>query len=247
MRLKKKVAIVTGAGNGIGAATAKRFAAEGASVVVADVADDQTAEVVAAIKEAGGKAIAFHCDVSVKDEVVAMVAEAVSVFGTVHVLVNNAGITRDGFAVKLTEQQWDDVVDVNLKGAFLCAQAVLPHMTEQEWGRIVSTSSIGADGNIGQSAYAASKAGIVGLTRTLALEGARYGILANCVSPGATETQMFSDVPDKVRDFMLGRIPLKRFADPAEIANMHLFLASEESSYVTGQNFVVDGGALIGI
>ena len=247
MRLKDKVAIVTGAGSGIGAATAKRFAAEGASVVVADVMDEQAAEVVAEITAADGKAIACHCNVADKGEVDAMVAAAVEAFGTVHVLVNNAGITRDGFAVKLSEEKWDAVIDVNLKGSFLCAQAVMPIMNEQGWGRIISTSSIGADGNIGQTAYAASKAGIVGMTRTLALEGARNNILANCISPGATETAMFAGVPEKVVKWMLGRIPLGRLADPAEIAKVHLFLASDDSSYVTGQNITVDGGALIGI
>ena len=247
MRLKDKVAIVTGAGSGIGAATAKRFAAEGASVVVADVMDEQAAEVVAEITAADGKAIACHCNVADKGEVDAMVAAAVEAFGTVHVLVNNAGITRDGFAVKLSEEKWDAVIDVNLKGSFLCAQAVMPIMNEQGWGRIISTSSIGADGNIGQSNYAASKAGIVGLTRTLALEGARGNVLVNCVSPGATETQMFAGVPEKVVQFMLSRIPLRRLANPDEIASVHTFLASEDASYITGQNIAVDGGALIGI
>ena len=247
MRLKDKVAIVTGAGSGIGAATAKRFASEGASVVVADVMDEQAAEVVAEIEAADGKAIACHCNVADKGEVDAMVAAAVKAFGTVNILVNNAGITRDGFAVKLSEEKWDAVIDVNLKGAFLCAQAVMPIMNENGWGRIISTSSIGADGNIGQSNYAASKAGIVGLTRTLALEGARGNVLVNCVSPGATETQMFAGVPEKVVQFMLSRIPLRRLANPDEIASVHAFLASDDASYITGQNIAVDGGALIGI
>ena len=235
MRLKDKVAIVTGAGSGIGAATAKRFAAEGAAVVVADVMDEQAAGVVGEIEAAGGKAVACHCNVADKGEVDAMVAKAVDAFGTVHVLVNNAGITRDA------------VIDVNLKGSFLCAQAVMPIMNEQGWGRIISTSSIGADGNMGQANYAASKAGIVGMTRTLALEGARNNVLVICISPGATETQMFAGVPDMVVDFMLSRIPLRRLANPDEIASVHTFLASEDASYITGQNISVDGGALIGI
>jgi NAD(P)-dependent dehydrogenase (short-subunit alcohol dehydrogenase family) len=247
MRLKDRVAIVTGAGGGIGAATAKRFAAEGASVVVADVMDEQAAAVVAEIEGAGGVAIAAHCNVADKSEVDALVAAAVDAFGTVHILVNNAGITRDGFAAKLTEEKWDAVIDVNLKGAFLCAQAVMPIMNEQGWGRIISTSSIGADGNMGQANYAASKAGIVGLTRTLSLEGARNNVLVNCISPGATETQMFAGVPEKVVKFMLSRIPLGRLANPDEIASVHTFLASDDSSYITGQNIEVDGGALIGI
>jgi 3-oxoacyl-[acyl-carrier protein] reductase len=247
MRLKDKVAIVTGAGSGIGAATAKRFAGEGAAVVVADVMDEQAAGVVGEIEAAGGKAIACHCNVADKGEVDAMVGAAIEAFGTVHILVNNAGITRDGFAVKLTEDKWDAVIDVNLKGSFLCAQAVMPIMNEQGWGRIISTSSVGADGNMGQANYAASKAGIVGMTRTLALEGARNNVLVNCVSPGATETQMFAGVPEKVVQFMLSRIPLKRLANPDEIASVHTFLASDDASYITGQNIAVDGGALIGI
>ncbi len=247
MRLKDKVAIITGAGSGIGAATARRFADEGAKVVVADVADDAANAVASEIEAGGGQAIAVHCDVSSKTDVDAMVARAVDTYGTVHILVNNAGLTRDSFTKKLKEEDWDLVLEINLKGSFLCAQAVWPIMAEQNWGRIISTSSIGADGNIGQANYAASKAGVVGMTRTWALEGARNNILANCISPGATATPIFDTVPDKVKDFMLGRIPLRRFADPGEIAAVHCFLASDDASYVTGQNILVDGGALIGL
>ena len=247
MRLKDKVAIVTGAGGGIGEATAKLYASEGAAVAIVDVDDEATARVAADIEASGGKAIPVHCDVSSKDDVTAMVAKTVEAFGTVHILVNNAGLTRDAFCKKLDEEKFDLVMKVNLKGTFLCAQAVWPIMAEQNWGRIISTSSIGADGNMGQTAYAASKAGVVGMTRTWALEGARNNILANCVSPGATATQMTAGVPEKVMKWMLGRIPLGRMADPKEIGGVHLFLASDDSSYVTGQNIFVDGGALIGI
>ena len=247
MRLEDKVAIITGSGAGIGAATAKRFAAEGAKVVVADVADDAAMQVASEIEAAGGQAIAVHCDVSNKADVTAMVAKTVDTYGTVHILVNNAGLTRDSFTKKLAEEAWDLVLAINLKGSFLCAQAVWPIMAEQNWGRIISTSSIGADGNMGQANYAASKAGVVGMTRTWALEGARNNILANCISPGATATAIFDTVPDKVKEFMLGRIPLRRFADPAEIASVHCFLASDDATYVTGQNITVDGGALIGL
>ncbi len=247
MRLKDKVAIVTGAGGGIGKATAKLFASEGAAVAIVDVDDEATAKVAADIEAGGGKAIPVHCDVSSKADVEAMVAKTVDAFGSVHILVNNAGLTRDAFCKKLDEEKFDLVMKVNLKGTFLCAQAVWPIMAEQNWGRIISTSSIGADGNMGQTAYAASKAGVVGMTRTWALEGARNNILANCISPGATATQMTAGVPDKVMKWMLGRIPLARMADPKEIGGVHLFLASDDSSYVTGQNIYVDGGALIGI
>ena len=247
MRLKDKVAIITGSGGGIGAATAKRFAAEGAKVVVADVADDAANQVASEIEADGGVAMAVHCDVADKASVEAMVAKTVEAYGTVHVLVNNAGLTRDSFTKKLSEDKWDLVLAINLKGTFLCAQAVWPIMAEQNWGRIISTSSLGADGNLGQAHYAASKAGIVGLTRTWALEGARNNILAKCISPGATATAIFDTVPDKVKEFMLGRIPLRRFADPGEIASVHCFLASDDASYVTGQTLTVDGGALIGL
>ncbi|MBU0577654.1 3-oxoacyl-ACP reductase FabG [Patescibacteria group bacterium] len=244
-RLEGKFAIVTGAGGGIGEAIAKRFASEGARVAVQDVNEETAMRVAMDIGDDKDPAIYVVGDVSSKADCQRMVGEVMEAFGRIDILVNNAGITRDSSVKKMTEEAWDLVLDVNLKGSFLMTQVVLLHMGEG--GRIISTSSIGADGNFGQANYAAAKAGIVGMTRTLALECARKKITVNCVSPGATNTAMLQGVPDKVMEFMLSRIPLGRVADPSEIAAVHAFLASDDASYITGQNIFVDGGALIGI
>jgi 3-oxoacyl-[acyl-carrier protein] reductase len=245
-RMNEKVAIVTGAARGIGAATAQRLASEGASVVVVDISEDACGAVVAAIEEAGGKAVACGADVSQKADCDAMVANAVETFGGLHILVNNAGITRDGFAKKLTEEKWDQVINVNLKGTFLACQSAMLPMMEQNYGRIVNTASIAVLGNPGQANYSASKAGIIGLTRTLALELSRNSITVNCVAPGATETPMFDGVPDEIKDKIIGTIPLKRMAKPEETAALHAFLASDEAAFITGQVVFCDGGSSVG-
>jgi len=247
MRLKDKVAIVTGGGRGIGASTSLRFAKEGASVTVADVDPDAAKSVADEIVKNGGKAFGIGVDVSSKSSVQAMVAKTVEKFGTVDILVNNAGITKDSFATKMKEENWDKVLNVNLKGSFLCCQAVLPILTEKKSGKLINTSSIGVLGNPGQVNYAASKAGIIGMTRTLAVELAKSNINVNAVAPGATDTTMFDGVPDKVKDFIKSRIPLNRFAHPDEIASIHLFLASDEANFITGQVVFVDGGMSVGI
>ncbi|MEM2870581.1 MAG: 3-oxoacyl-ACP reductase FabG [Thermoplasmata archaeon] len=247
MRLKDRVAIVTGGASGIGEATCVRFAQEGARVVVADI-DLAGAEMVCAkIKEAGGRAVAARVDVRSAADAKAMVEAALKEFGQLDILINNAGINRDAMAKKMTEEQWDTVVDVNLKGTFLCSQAAAVPMMERRYGRIVNTSSIGALGNIGQANYSASKAGVIGLTRTLALEFARYGITVNCVAPGATKTRMTAGIPPDIASKFIESIPLKRFAEPSEIASAHLFLASDEASYITGQVLFVDGGISVGL
>ncbi len=245
MKLKDKVAIITGGGSGIGAATAKLFASEGAKVVVADMNEDAAGAVASAIKDAGGEALAVKVNVSDKASVEAMVKSTVDNFGGVNVLVNNAGITRDAFVKKMGEADWDAVIDVNLKGAFLCSQAVINHISEG--GKIINTSSIGVVGNLGQSNYAASKMGVIGLTRTLALELAKSKVCVNAVAPGATETAMFDGVPDKVRDFIVSKIPLGRLAAAEEIARVHLFLASSDADFITGQCLFADGGMSVGI
>lgn len=247
MRLKDRVAIVTGGGAGIGEATSMRFAQEGAKVVVADVDMAAAQKVVDVIKGKGGQAIPFKVDVRVAAEVTNMVGAAIKGFGTLDIIVNNAGINRDAIAKRMTEEQWNVVLDVNLKGTFLCCQAASVPMMEKKYGRIINTSSIGSLGNIGQANYSASKAGVIGLTKTLALELAKYNINVNCVAPGATQTQMTAGMPPDIAARFRDGIPLKRFAEPAEIASAHVFLASEEASYVTGQVLFVDGGISVGI
>ncbi|MFQ5899664.1 MAG: beta-ketoacyl-ACP reductase [Candidatus Methylomirabilia bacterium] len=246
MRLQEKVALITGAAGGIGEATAKRFIREGAHVAVNDANAPGAEKVAQEIQRAGGKAMALAGDVTKKTQVEEMVRQVTSAWGRVDILINNAGINRDAMAAKMNEGQWDEVLDVNLKGTFLCAQAVLPGMRERGWGRVINTSSIGSLGNIGQANYAASKAGVIGLTKTLALEYAKYGVTVNCVAPGATMTAMLAGIPDQIKAKIIEKIPVGRIADPAEIAHVHGFLASEEASFITGQVIFVAGGMSVG-
>jgi NAD(P)-dependent dehydrogenase (short-subunit alcohol dehydrogenase family) len=176
-----------------------------------------------------------------------MMEEIVGHFEKLDILVNNAGINRDAFAKKMTEEDWDLVIKINLKGTFLCCQAALSVMSRQKSGRIINTSSIGALGNPGQANYSASKSGVIGLTKTLALECARYNITVNSVAPGATRTPMTAKMPAEIFEMITEKIPLKRWAEPDEIANMHVFLASDEAGYITGQIIFVDGGISVGI
>jgi 3-oxoacyl-(acyl-carrier-protein) reductase len=247
MRLKNKVALITGGGSGIGEATVLRFSKEGAKVVINDVNDENAKSVAKNVKANGGEVLVCIADVCNKNDIDNMIKKTIEEFGRLDILVNNAGINRDSFVKKMSEEQWDKVININLKGTFLCAQAVLGPMIEQKYGRIINTASIGALGNLGQANYSASKAGVIGLTKTLALECARYNITVNCVSPGATNTAMTAKMPAEIIQFVKEKIPLKRFAEPKEIANMHLFLAGEESSYITGQVIFVDGGISVGI
>ena len=247
MKLKNKVAIVTGGGSGIGEATVLRFAEEGAKIVINDVNEDNANKLAKKLKSKGTEVLVCIADVCNKSDVKKMVKQVIDKFGRLDILVNNAGINRDSFVKKMTEEQWDKVININLKGTFLCAQAALAPMMEQKFGRIINTASIGALGNLGQANYSASKAGVIGLTKTLALEGARYNINVNCVSPGATNTAMTVGMPSEVVEMVKKKIPLRRFAEPEEIANAHLFLASDESNYVTGQVLFVDGGISVGI
>jgi len=246
MRLKNKVALITGGGSGIGEATVLKFSEEGAKVVINDVNKDNANKLAEKLKAKGCEVLVCIADVCKKSDVEKMIKQIIDKFGRLDILVNNAGINRDSFAKKMSEEQWDKVIDVNLKGTFLCAQAALVPMMEQKSGKIINTASIGALGNLGQANYSASKAGVIGLTKTLALEGARYNINVNCVSPGATNTAMTAGMPPEIAQKVKEKIPLRRFAEPNDIAEMHLFLASEKSSYITGQVIFVDGGISVG-
>jgi 3-oxoacyl-[acyl-carrier protein] reductase len=259
MNLEGKVALITGGGSGIGRATAIRFAHEGAKLVISDMDENGLAstrhDLVEITAAAGGAVTTVIGDVSSREDVEKMVDAATGKYGRLDILINNAGINRDALVVRvkagetslMSDEKWDQVLDVNLKGTWLCCQIAAVPMIQQNYGRIVNTSSIGALGNIGQANYAASKAGVIGLTKTLALEWARFGIAVNCVAPGATKTQMTAGIPDKILQGILSKIPARRLAEPEEIAAVHLFLASSEASYITGQVIFTDGGASVGI
>ncbi|CAG0979383.1 3-oxoacyl-[acyl-carrier protein] reductase [Anaerolineae bacterium] len=258
MRLKDKVAVVTGGASGIGRATVLKLASEGAKVAIADVESQMELanKVCSEVSANGGTAIAVATNVANRAQVEAMVESVVKQFGRLDILVANAGITKDAFTIrktkegeikKMSDDQWDAVLAVNLKGTWLCCQAAALPMIEQKYGKMSLTASFGIRGNIGQANYAASKAGIIGLTRTLALEFARFNVNVNCVAPGATKTPMTATIPEDLLKRQLDKVPFKRMAEPEEIANVHLFLVSDEASYVTGQCIIVDGGSTLGV
>ena len=243
MRLKGKVAIVTGAGQGIGAATARKFAREGAVVAICDLNADAVAQVESACREAGAQANGYVLDVANRDAVVAMVADVIARHGRIDVLVNNAGITRDARLQKMTLQQFDDVIDVNLRAVFNATQIVADIMVEQGAGVVLNASSVvGIYGNYGQTNYAASKFGVIGFTKTWSRELGPKGVRVNAVAPGFVDTPILSTVPDAVLDKMRSQVPLGRRARPEEIANVYAFLASDEASYINGAVLEVSGG-----
>jgi len=246
MRLKDRVALITGAGSGVGEATALLFSGEGASVVLADIQSEKVDGVAQKIRKMGGKSLSRRMDVRIRTEIDETVRQAVDEFGRLDILINNAGLNIAATARKTTEEMWNRLIDVNLRGAFLCAQAVFETMSQRKYGRIVNTASIWTEGHVGQAAYSAAKAGVIGLTKTLALEYAKYNITVNCISPGTVETPMISNVPAEMREEFLKGIPLGSFACPRDIARVHLFLSSEEASYITGAVIPVDGGASVG-
>ncbi len=247
MKLTGKVAIVTGASRGIGRAVALELAKNGAKVVVNYAGNESLAvAVVNEIKLIGSDAIAVQCDVTNADAVTRMIETAIEKFGSCDILVNNAGITRDTLIMRMKEDDWDDVINTNLKGVFLCTKAVSRQMMKQRSGRIINIASIvGVAGNPGQANYVAAKAGVIGLTKTTALELAPRGITVNAVAPGFIETDMTDKLTEEAKQQMLSRIPLMRFGKPEDIANIVLYLASEDASYMTGQTVHVDGGMIM--
>ncbi len=249
MRLKDKVAIVTGAGRGIGEGVALRFAEEGAKVIVNDVTDAEAKRTVETIQAKGGKAVPVVGSVASREIAQKMVDTAVKEFGTVDILVNNAGIIRDAMLHKMTDEQWDQVIEVNLKGVFLCTQCAARVMREKGYGKIINISSTSWRGNPGQLNYSATKAGVIGMTKTAAKELAPKGINVNVIAPGMIWTDMIKSMPpaivERMEKGLAFIVPLNRKGSPLDIANLALFLASEESSFITGQLIHCDGGMIM--
>jgi len=247
MQLNGKTAIITGAGRGIGKAIALKLAQCGANIVINDIPTstdaDKTAE---EIISSGGRAIVCKGDVRNADDVENVVKEAVNQFGTVDILVNNAGITRDNLIMRMSEKDWDDVLDINLKGAFNCIKAVTRIMLKQRSGKIVNIASVvGVMGNVGQANYSASKAGLIGLTKSVAREFASRGINCNAVAPGFIQSEMTERLPESVKEEYLKNIPLKRFGTVNDVANVVAFLVSDDAKYITGQVLHIDGGLVM--
>lgn len=248
MRLQNKVALITGGANGIGRETAKLFVLEGASVAVADYDEEAFAAFALELEQAGGAGCALFVkvDVSDADSVRHMVEAVVERFGTLDILINNAGITRDSMLSKMTLEQWHQVIDVNLNGVFYCTKYAAPYMVQKGRGKIINTSSIvGVHGNIGQTNYAATKAGVIGMTKTWAKELGHKGVNVNAVAPGYVETGMVAKVPEKVLQQMLDKVPLHRLGQPSDIAKAYLYLASDDADYVNGTVLEVNGGLVI--
>jgi len=243
MRFKERVSLITGASQGIGEEIAYCLAKEGSSLVLFDIQREKLERVSAKINANGGKAIIFPIDISQLDNVEEAVEKAIQEFGKIDHLVNNAGINRDALLMRMSEEDWDKVIEVNLKGTFNVTKAVIREMIKNRYGRIVNISSVvGLMGNVGQTNYAASKAGIIGFSKSLAREVAPRGITVNVVAPGYITTPMTEKLPEKIKQAFLELIPMKRFGTPREIAETVKFLLSEEASYITGQVINVNGG-----
>ncbi len=242
MRLVKKVAIVTGGATGIGFATAKVLLKEGAIVAICDINGERTKQAVEKLKEYG-VAIGYCVDISSKEQIGNMVNSMLNEFGRIDILVNNAGITMDAQFYKMSDEQFDQVVNVNLKGTYLFSKAVVGNMIEQKYGKIIHLSSVSAfNGNFGQTNYAATKAAIMGMTRVMAKELGKYGITVNAIAPGSIMTEMYSAVPEEAKQKKLAAIPLRRYGEPEEVGKLIAFLASDDAAYITAQTIVIDGG-----
>ena len=246
MHLKGKVTLITGGARGIGKSIAEKFADNGSDLVIVDVNEDAAIETAAEMEKKGIKAIAIKADVSSADEVEAMFQKVVEDFGKIDILVNNAGVTRDNLLLRMKESEWDLVININLKGVFLCTKSAVKRMSKARSGCIVNVASIvGQMGNAGQANYTASKGGVIALTKTTAREFAARGIRANAVAPGFINTDMTKSLPEPVKEDMLSRIPVGKMGESEDIANAVLFLASPMSAYITGHVLSVNGGMLM--
>ncbi|MGC8764657.1 MAG: 3-oxoacyl-[acyl-carrier-protein] reductase [Brevinematia bacterium] len=245
-KLNNKNAIVTGSARGIGKAIAIKLAEEGANVVIVDVNYESAVETSEEIKKMGVKSFAMKVDVTKYEEVDAMIQKTKNEWGSVDILVNNAGITKDNLILKMTPEDFDLVIDINLKGVFNGIKAVFPVMMKQKSGKIVNIASvIGLIGNVGQANYSASKGGVIALTKTAAKELASRGVCVNAVAPGYIQTPMTDKLPDNVKEEILKLVPLRRMGQPEDVAKVVLFLASSDSDYITGQTIAVDGGMVM--
>lgn len=244
-RLQNKVAVITGGAGGIGKAAVEKFVSEGASAVIWDMDITAGKKVAEELIAKGGKAIAVQVDVTKIESVEDAAKETINKFGTIDILINNAGITKDASLAKMTTEQWQMVLDVNLTGVFHCTKAVIPVMIEKKYGRIINTSSVvGIYGNFGQTNYVATKAGVIGMTKVWARELGRKGITVNAVAPGFIATEMIKTVPENILKALEEKTPLGRLGSPDDIANAYLFLASDEASFINGATLSVDGGLI---
>lgn len=246
MRLENKVAIITGASSGIGKETARLFCQEGAKITGTSRSVEKLEQICREISGNEEKMIYVKGDVTNREEMEEVVRKTIDTFGRVDILVNNAGITQDALVTKMTKEQWNSVINVDLSGAFNCIQVVAPHMIEQGSGVIINASSIsGIYGNIGQTNYAAAKAGLIGMTKTLAKELGRRGVRVNAVAPGFIKTPMTETVPDKIMKMIVERTPLRRMGEPSDVAHAYLYLASDDARFINGEVLHVDGGLVL--